>query len=149
MQKIFFYCWKKPKIRKVPSSGPNYSGTGRFPPGFGFQDTNRETAKPRHLSPMAAVGRISEGGARVRGVALAAGTRDGPIRLPSFQSRPATFRDELCCTFYVIAVGLICQSWALPVFFNFFNSKHWIFAFFIKLIWLGGGFLNRTALVQK
>ena len=29
------------------------------------------------------------------------------------------------------------QSWALSVFFNFFNNKKWIFTFFIKLIWLG------------
>ena len=36
------------------------------------------------------------------------------------------------------------QSWALPVFFNFFNNKKWFFAFFIKLIWLEEGFLNRT-----
>ena len=36
------------------------------------------------------------------------------------------------------------QSWALEVFFNFFTYKKWFFAFFIKLIWLGGGFLNRT-----
>ena len=36
------------------------------------------------------------------------------------------------------------QSWALEVFFNFFNNKKLFFAFFIKLIWLGVGFLNRT-----
>ena len=36
------------------------------------------------------------------------------------------------------------QSWALSVFFNFFNNKKWFFAFFIRLIWLGVGFLNRT-----
>ena len=36
------------------------------------------------------------------------------------------------------------QSWALEVFLNFFNNKKWSFAFFIKLIWLGVGFLNRT-----
>ena len=36
------------------------------------------------------------------------------------------------------------QSWALLVFLNFFNNKEWIFAIFIKLIWLGVGFLNRT-----
>ena len=30
------------------------------------------------------------------------------------------------------------------VFFNFVNNKKWIVAFFIKLIWLGVGFLNRT-----
>ena len=35
------------------------------------------------------------------------------------------------------------QRWALSVFFNFFNNKKWFFAFFIKLIWLGVGFLNR------
>ena len=29
-------------------------------------------------------------------------------------------------------------------FFNFSNNKKWVFAFFIKLIWLGEGFLNRT-----
>ena len=28
--------------------------------------------------------------------------------------------------------------------FNFFIYKKWFFAFFIKLIWLGVGFLNRT-----
>ena len=37
------------------------------------------------------------------------------------------------------------QSWALSVFFNFFNNKKWCFAFFIKLIWLGVGFLNWTS----
>ena len=26
-----------------------------------------------------------------------------------------------------------------------FNDKKWFFAFFIKLIWLGVGFLNRTS----
>ena len=36
------------------------------------------------------------------------------------------------------------QSWALSVFLNFFNNKKLFFAFFIKLIWLGVGFLNRT-----
>ena len=36
------------------------------------------------------------------------------------------------------------QSWALEVFFNFFNNKKWFFPFFIKSIWLGVGFLNRT-----
>ena len=35
------------------------------------------------------------------------------------------------------------QSWALSVFFNFFNNKNDFFAFFIKLILLGVGFLNR------
>ena len=34
------------------------------------------------------------------------------------------------------------QSWALPVFFKFFNDKKWFFAFFNKLILLGVGFLN-------
>ena len=34
--------------------------------------------------------------------------------------------------------------WALEVFFNFVNSKELFFAFFIKLNWLGVGFLNRT-----
>ena len=36
------------------------------------------------------------------------------------------------------------QSWALEVFLNFFNNKKLFFAFLIKLIWLGVGFLNRT-----
>ena len=36
------------------------------------------------------------------------------------------------------------HRWALPVFINFFTNKKWFFAFFIKLIWLGVGFLNRT-----
>ena len=36
------------------------------------------------------------------------------------------------------------QSWALSVFLNIFNNKKWFFAFFIKFIWLGMGFLNRT-----
>ena len=40
--------------------------------------------------------------------------------------------------------GHFFQSWALSVFFNFFYNKKWVFAFFIKLIWLGVGFLNRT-----
>ena len=34
------------------------------------------------------------------------------------------------------------QSWA--PFFNFFTDKKWFFALFIKLIWLGVGFLNST-----
>ena len=38
----------------------------------------------------------------------------------------------------------LVQSWALSVFLNFFNSKKLFVAFFIKLIWLGMGFLNRT-----
>ena len=36
------------------------------------------------------------------------------------------------------------QSWALEVFLNFFTDKKLFFAFFIKLIWLGVGFLNKT-----
>ena len=40
--------------------------------------------------------------------------------------------------------GCFSQSWALPVFFNVFNNKKWFFAFFIKFIWLGVDFLNRT-----
>ena len=36
------------------------------------------------------------------------------------------------------------HSWALAVFFNVFNFKNYIFAFFIKLIWLGVDFLNRN-----
>ena len=36
------------------------------------------------------------------------------------------------------------QSWALSVFLNLFNNKKLFFAFFIKLIWLGVGFLKRT-----
>ena len=36
------------------------------------------------------------------------------------------------------------QSWALSVFLNFFNNKKLFFAYFIKLIWLEVGFLNRT-----
>ena len=39
---------------------------------------------------------------------------------------------------------LTVQSWALEVFFNFFNNEKLLFAIFIKLIWLGVGFLNRT-----
>ena len=39
---------------------------------------------------------------------------------------------------------ILSQSWALDVFLNFFNNKKWFFAFFIKLTWLGVGFLNRT-----
>ena len=35
------------------------------------------------------------------------------------------------------------QSWALEVFFSFFNNRKWFFAFFVKLIWLGVGFLNK------
>ena len=31
----------------------------------------------------------------------------------------------------------------LSVFLNFFNNKKWYFAFYIKLLWLGVGFLNR------
>ena len=36
------------------------------------------------------------------------------------------------------------QSWALSGFLNIFNNKKWFFSVFIKLIWLGVGFLNRT-----
>ena len=36
------------------------------------------------------------------------------------------------------------QSWALAVFLIFFTNKKWFFAFFVKLIWLGVGFLNRA-----
>ena len=42
---------------------------------------------------------------------------------------------------YVMLPG---QSWALEVFLNFFNNKKRFFAFVIKLIWLGVGFLNMT-----
>ena len=38
----------------------------------------------------------------------------------------------------------LSQSWALSVFLNFFNNKKWFLAFFIKLSWLGVGFLNMT-----
>ena len=41
-------------------------------------------------------------------------------------------------------VNEIMQSWALSVFLNFVNNKKGIFAFFIKLLGLGVGFLNRT-----
>ena len=36
------------------------------------------------------------------------------------------------------------QSWALSVYFNFFNTKKLSVAFYIKLFWLGVCFLNRT-----
>ena len=36
------------------------------------------------------------------------------------------------------------QGWALSVFLNFFNNKKLFFAFFIKIIRLGVGFLNGT-----
>ena len=36
------------------------------------------------------------------------------------------------------------QSWALSVFLNGFNNKQRFVSFFIKLIRLGVGFLNRT-----
>ena len=36
----------------------------------------------------------------------------------------------------------VLQSWALLVFLNFTNNFY--FAFFIRLILLGSGFLNRT-----
>ena len=42
---------------------------------------------------------------------------------------------------------LLEQSWALSVFLNFFNNKKWFFAFFIQLIRLGVGFLNRNRLL--
>ena len=34
------------------------------------------------------------------------------------------------------------QNWALEEFWNFFNSKKLLFAFCIKLIWLGVGFFK-------
>ena len=40
--------------------------------------------------------------------------------------------------------AIVSQSWALEVFLSFFNNEKWFFAFFIKLIWPGVGFLNRT-----
>ena len=43
-----------------------------------------------------------------------------------------------------IWVSLSLQGWALSVFLKFFNNKKWFVVFFIKLIWLGVGFLNRT-----
>ena len=39
-----------------------------------------------------------------------------------------------------LVVWFQLQSWALSVFLNF----KWFFAFFIKFIWLGVGFLNTT-----
>ena len=43
----------------------------------------------------------------------------------------------------LLAIGKT-QRWALLVFLNFFSKKKWFLAFFIKLIWPGVGFLNRT-----
>ena len=55
-------------------------------------------------------------------------------------------KDSSCvliwCVFVCVCVWV--QSWALSVFLNFFTNKKWFFAFSIKLIWLGVGFLNRT-----
>ena len=45
------------------------------------------------------------------------------------------------CTYIVCIVHF--QSWALSVIFKFVNNKTF-FCIFIKLIWLGVGFLNRT-----
>ena len=44
----------------------------------------------------------------------------------------------------VIQIHRYDQSWEILVFFNFLNNKNWFFCIFIKLIWLGVGFLNRT-----
>ena len=60
------------------------------------------------------------------------------------------------CVCVCVCVGLIAlifpicltvapyQSWALSVFLNFFKNKKWFLCIFIKLIWPGVGFLNRT-----
>ena len=42
-------------------------------------------------------------------------------------------------------VAMTPQSWALSVFLNLFNNEKWFFAFFIKLILLGVGFLDWTS----
>ena len=39
---------------------------------------------------------------------------------------------------------IIYRAGHFRYFLNFFNNKKWFFAYFIKLIWLGVGFLNRT-----
>ena len=59
---------------------------------------------------------------------------------------PSIMKSWSPCPFRLVGlpVGHLKQSWALPVFFNFFTNKKWFFAFFIKLIWLGVGFLNRS-----
>ena len=38
----------------------------------------------------------------------------------------------------------VAEEKVSQLFLNFLNTKKWFFAFFIKLIWLGVGFLNRT-----
>ena len=60
---------------------------------------------------------------------------NGPIRVLSV---PPCFGGHWCPTYSTT------QSWALEVFLHFFNNKKLLFAFFIKLIWLRVGFLNRT-----
>ena len=42
-----------------------------------------------------------------------------------------------------VGVGNSAELGTLGIF-EFFNDKKMIFGFFVKLIWLGVGFLNRT-----
>ena len=56
--------------------------------------------------------------------------KNGPLGMNGLIYRPSSDR--------------VLQSWALEVFLNFFNNKNLFFAFFIKLIWLGVGFSNKT-----
>ena len=65
------------------------------------------------------------------------------------RSQTPTFAQNFLQVRYMICPSrfrpLWAQScWALSVFYNFFNNKKDLFVFFIKLIWLGVGFLNRT-----
>ena len=63
-----------------------------------------------------------------------------------FQGRPYLFAPTVAKVLQFVSLSSVSggQSWALSVFFNFFNNKQLFFPFFIKLIWLGVGFLNRT-----
>ena len=65
-----------------------------------------------------------------------------PVQQENFARNLARFGNLLssdrCNALYklYIASAILAgeQSWALSVFFNFFNNKKWFFAFFIKLI---------------
>ena len=45
---------------------------------------------------------------------------------------------------FLYQINFLNQFVSGEVIFYFFNNKKLFFAFFIKLIWLGVGFLNRT-----
>ena len=51
---------------------------------------------------------------------------------------------SLVSAWYETSRSYMARAGHVPYFFNFFTNKKWFFAFFIKFIWLGVGFLNMT-----